>query len=70
MIEAAGFRVLLIEQVGRDGWIRKSARALANNERGPKRLSRLRSKALAALAARWTELTGQADSFRLVAEKR
>jgi 2-polyprenyl-3-methyl-5-hydroxy-6-metoxy-1,4-benzoquinol methylase len=70
MIEAAGFRVLLIEQVGRDGWIRKSARALANNERGPKRLSGLRSKALAALAARWTELTGQADSFRLVAEKR
>jgi 2-polyprenyl-3-methyl-5-hydroxy-6-metoxy-1,4-benzoquinol methylase len=70
MIEAAGFRVLLVEQVGRDGWIRKSARNLAINGRGPKRLTRLRSKPLAALVARWTELTGQADSFRLVAEKR
>ncbi len=70
MIEAAGFRVLLVEQVGRDGWIRKSARNLAINGRGPKRLTRLRSKSLAALVARWTELTGQADSLRLVAEKR
>ena len=70
MIEAAGFRVLLIEQVGRDGWIRKSARTLAINERVSKRLALLRSKALAALVARWTEITGQADSFRLLAEKR
>jgi len=70
MIEVAGFQVLLIEQVGRDGWIRKSARTLAMNERVPKRLALLRSKPLAALVARWTELTGQADSFRLVAEKR
>jgi SAM-dependent methyltransferase len=70
MVEGAGFRVLLLEQVGRDGWIRKSARALAVNERKTSRLTRLRSKALAAVVARWTELTGQADSFRLVAEKR
>jgi SAM-dependent methyltransferase len=69
MVEAAGFRVLLLEQVGRDGWIRKSARALAVNERPASRLTALRSKTLAALVARWTELTGQADTFRLVAEK-
>ena len=70
MIEAAGFRVLLIEQVGRDGWLRKSARALAASDRAPKRLTSLRSKTLATLVARWTEVTGQADTFRLVAERR
>lgn len=70
MVEDAGFRLLLLEQVGRDGWIRKSARASALNERGPRHLTWLRSKSFAALVARWTELTGQADSFRLVAEKK
>ncbi len=78
MIEAAGFRVLLLEQVGRDGWIRKSARTLALSQpkasglmplRSASGLMPLRSQALAALVARWTELTGQADTFRLVAEK-
>ena len=69
MVESAGFRVLLIEQVGRDGWIRKSARALAVNQEQASRLTLLRSKTLAAFVARWSELTGQADSFRLVAEK-
>jgi SAM-dependent methyltransferase len=65
MVEAAGFHVLSIEQVGRDGRIRKSARTatLAGQP------SVLRWKALAGLVARWTELTGQADSLRLIAEK-
>jgi SAM-dependent methyltransferase len=65
MVEAAGFRVLSIEQIGRDGRIRKSAR-IATKSGQP---SVLRWKTLAGLVARWTELTGQADSLRLIAEK-
>jgi hypothetical protein len=65
MVEAAGFRVLSIEQIGRDGRIRKSAR-IATKAGQP---SVLRWKSLAGLVARWTELTGQADSLRLIAEK-
>jgi 2-polyprenyl-3-methyl-5-hydroxy-6-metoxy-1,4-benzoquinol methylase len=69
MVEAAGFRILLVEQVGRDGWIRKSARTKCAAGAGSPWLSLLRSKPIAALAARWTELTGQADSFRMIAER-
>jgi 2-polyprenyl-3-methyl-5-hydroxy-6-metoxy-1,4-benzoquinol methylase len=65
MVEATGFRVLSIEQIGRDGRIRKSAR-IATRAQQP---SVLRWKGLAGLVARWTELTGQADSLRLIAEK-
>jgi 2-polyprenyl-3-methyl-5-hydroxy-6-metoxy-1,4-benzoquinol methylase len=65
MVEAAGFRVLSIEQIGRDGRIRKSAR-IATQAGQP---NVLRWKSLAGLVARWTELTGQADSLRLIAEK-
>jgi 2-polyprenyl-3-methyl-5-hydroxy-6-metoxy-1,4-benzoquinol methylase len=65
MVEAAGFRVLSIEQLGRDGRIRKSAR-IATQAGRP---SVLRWKSLAGVVARWTELTGQADSLRLIAEK-
>jgi 2-polyprenyl-3-methyl-5-hydroxy-6-metoxy-1,4-benzoquinol methylase len=65
MVEATGFRVLSIEQIGRDGRIRKSAR-IAIKAGQP---SLLRWKSLAGLVARWTELTGRADSLRLIAEK-
>jgi SAM-dependent methyltransferase len=65
MVEATGFRVLSLEQIGRDGRIRKSAR-IATRAHQP---SVLRWKGLASLVARWTELTGQADSLRLIAEK-
>jgi 2-polyprenyl-3-methyl-5-hydroxy-6-metoxy-1,4-benzoquinol methylase len=69
MVEASGFRILRVGQVGRDGWIRKSARQAANDPSAPRWLSLLRSKGPAALVARWTELAGQADSVRLIAEK-
>ena len=69
MVKASGFRILLVEQVGRDGWIRKSARTICAAGAGSPWLSLLRSKPIAALAARWSELTGQADSFRMIAEK-
>ena len=65
MAEAVGFRTLAIEQIGRDGRIRKSAR-IAAAAGAP---SLLRQKLLAGLVARWTELTGRADSLRLIAEK-
>jgi SAM-dependent methyltransferase len=65
IVETTGFRVLSIEQIGRDGRVRKSAR-IATRAGQP---SILRWKALAALVARWTEVTGQADSLRLMAEK-
>jgi SAM-dependent methyltransferase len=65
MAEAAGFRVLSVEQIGRDGRIRKSARIAMQAGRR----SILRWKSLAGLVARWTELTGQADCLRLIAEK-
>jgi SAM-dependent methyltransferase len=65
MVEAAGFRVLSIEQIGRDGRIRKSAR-IATEAGKP---SVLRWKGLAGLVARWTEFTGRADTMLLIAEK-
>lgn len=65
MAEAVGFRTLAIEQIGRDGRIRKSAR-IAAAAGAP---SLLRRKLPAGLVARWTELTGRADSLRLIAEK-
>ncbi|HET6323886.1 MAG TPA: class I SAM-dependent methyltransferase [Planctomycetaceae bacterium] len=65
MVEATGFRVLSIEQIGRGGRIRKSAR-MATRARRP---SVLRWNVLAGLVARWTELTTQGDSLRLIAEK-
>jgi 2-polyprenyl-3-methyl-5-hydroxy-6-metoxy-1,4-benzoquinol methylase len=65
MAEAVGFRTLKLEQIGRDGRIRKSAR-IATAAGQP---SLLRKKLIAGLVARWTELTGRADSLRLVAEK-
>jgi 2-polyprenyl-3-methyl-5-hydroxy-6-metoxy-1,4-benzoquinol methylase len=71
MVEAAGFRVLALEQVGRDGWIRKSARRRIKVQRGAGTgwLRALQWKGLAHLAAQWTELTDQADTLRLIAEK-
>jgi 2-polyprenyl-3-methyl-5-hydroxy-6-metoxy-1,4-benzoquinol methylase len=69
MVESAGLRVLSITQVGRDGWIRKSARCASQSHGGASRFRILRWKGLAGLAARWTELTGQADTVRLIAEK-
>lgn len=65
LAESVGFRVLSIEQIGRDGRVRKSAR-IATRAGRP---SLLRWKGLAGLVARWTELTGQADSLRMIAEK-
>jgi SAM-dependent methyltransferase len=69
MVEAVGFRILLVEQVGRDGWIRKTARRAASDPGTPRGLRAFRWKVPAALVARWSELTAQADSVRLVAEK-
>lgn len=69
MVQAAGFRILLIEQVGRDGWIRKSAQRAAQHGKASRRFRLFRRKGAAGLVARWTELTGQADTVRLIAEK-
>ena len=69
IVEATGFRVLSIEQVGRDGWIRKSARRAAQSRENAGRSRVLRWKWLAGPVARWTELTGQADTLRLIAER-
>jgi 2-polyprenyl-3-methyl-5-hydroxy-6-metoxy-1,4-benzoquinol methylase len=65
MADAVGFRVLSIEQIGRDGRVRKSARIAT----AAGRPSLLRRKVPAGLVARWTELTNQADSLRMIAEK-
>ena len=69
MVEASGYRVLSIEQVGRDGWIRKSAQRAVQGGEDSGRARFLRWKWLAGPVARWTELTGQADTLRLLAEK-
>jgi SAM-dependent methyltransferase len=69
MVEAVGFRVLSVDQVGRDGWIRKSARRALQSRDHAGWTRVLRWKWLASSVARWTELTGQADSLRLIAEK-
>jgi SAM-dependent methyltransferase len=69
MAESVGFRVLWIEQIGRDGRIRKSARIATHNRSSDRWARALRWKSVAGLVARWTELTGQGDSLRLIAEK-
>jgi 2-polyprenyl-3-methyl-5-hydroxy-6-metoxy-1,4-benzoquinol methylase len=69
MVESTGLRVLSIAQVGRDGFIRKSANRAVQAHWGPTRFRILRWKGLASLVARWTELTFQADTVRLIAEK-
>jgi 2-polyprenyl-3-methyl-5-hydroxy-6-metoxy-1,4-benzoquinol methylase len=69
MIEAEGFRVLSLQQLGRGSCLRKSARLAS--EAGFRRwwLRSLRRSWPSRATAHWTERTGQADVIRLIAEK-
>jgi len=69
MVEAEGFRVLSLEQMGRGSCLRKSARQAAEAGFGPWWLRNLRRNWTSRAAACLTERTGQADVIRLIAEK-
>lgn len=69
MVETEGFRVLSVQQIGRVGSLRKSARRAAQHGGCSPQLRSLRWRWCANPVTRWTEWSGQADSFRLIAEK-
>jgi SAM-dependent methyltransferase len=69
MVEAEGFRVLSLEQIGRGSCVRRSARIASEAGSGSWWLRSLRRSWPGRATARWTERTGQADVIRLVAEK-
>ena len=69
LVEAEGFRVQRIEQVGMDGWIRHSARRARAFEMGSWRLQACRFKPLAKRLARRSERANRADNLLVAAEK-
>jgi len=69
MVEAEGFRVLSLNQIGRGSCVRGSARVASEAGFGSWWLRSLRQSWPSRATARWTERTGQADVIRLVAEK-
>ncbi|MBI3461885.1 MAG: class I SAM-dependent methyltransferase, partial [Planctomycetes bacterium] len=64
-----GFRVLDIQQIGRDGWIRRSARRAVQSGFAGLWPRLCRWKPVSVAIARWTERTGRADSIHLIAER-
>lgn len=70
LLEREGFRVLLIDQIARDGWIRRSARRAVKSGRAAGWMRYCPWKPVGLQVSNWTERTGQADFIRAVAEKR
>jgi 2-polyprenyl-3-methyl-5-hydroxy-6-metoxy-1,4-benzoquinol methylase len=69
MIEAEGFRILSLEQMGRGSSVKKSARLASEAGFGPWWLRNLRRSWPSRMTASWSERTGQADVIRVIAEK-
>jgi 2-polyprenyl-3-methyl-5-hydroxy-6-metoxy-1,4-benzoquinol methylase len=69
LLAGEGFRVLEIRHIGRDGWLRRSARRAAQLGIGPRWLRACQWKPLSLRITRWTEETDQAESILAVAEK-
>ena len=64
-----GFKVHSIDQIGRGGWIKRSAKMAEKAGVGPKWLRACRYTSVAQRLARMTEKWGRADFIRAVAEK-
>lgn len=69
LLRREGFRVRRLQQIGRDGWLRKSARRARQLGLGSRCLRAFTWKPLALARSRWTERTGGADSILALAER-
>jgi|GEM_PF-167880 len=69
LLDREGFRITRLEHIGRDGWLRRSARRAAAVGRVHPVLAACRWKPAALAASRWTEWTGRAESLLVWAEK-
>jgi SAM-dependent methyltransferase len=69
LLRREGFRVCQLQQIGRDGWLRKSARRARQLGLGSRWLHAFTWKPLALARSRRTERTGRADSILALAER-
>lgn len=69
LLRHEGLRVCQLQQIGRDGWLRKSARRAQQLGLGSHSLRAFTWKPLALARSRWAERTGGADSILALAEK-
>jgi SAM-dependent methyltransferase len=64
-----GFRITRLQQIGRDGWLRRSARRSLSLGRVPAASAACRWKPAALAVSRWSEWADQAESVLVWAEK-
>jgi 2-polyprenyl-3-methyl-5-hydroxy-6-metoxy-1,4-benzoquinol methylase len=69
LLDREGFRVRQLHQIGRDGWLRKSARRARRLGVGSQWSRACAWKPIALARSRWTELTQRADSILALAER-
>jgi len=69
LLQREGFRVRRLQQIGRDGWLRKSARNARQLSLGSRWLRACTWKPAALAVSRWTERAGRADSILALAER-
>lgn len=69
LLQREGLCVRQLQQIGRDGWLRKSARRAGRLGIGPRWMPAYTWKPLALARSRWTEHAGSADSILALAER-
>ncbi len=69
LLEAEAFRIRSYGQIGRDGWLRRSARRAKEHCHRSRLAQSCRWKPLAMLVSRWSEFTSRSDSILVLAEK-
>jgi SAM-dependent methyltransferase len=69
LLQRTGFRVRSVQHIGRDGWLRKSARRARQLGVRDWWLRACSWKPAALVVSRWTEYIGRADSILVLAER-
>jgi len=69
LLSQAGFRIQSVDQIGRVGWMRRSARSFAAGQGKPKWLGACRWKTVGKFIMAQTERMNRADFIRVIAEK-
>jgi len=69
IMEREGLKVLSMEQIGRAGWLRKSVRLVTRDGRTSIGKRLCLGKRVSKSIARWSEMIGQANFIKIVAEK-
>jgi 2-polyprenyl-3-methyl-5-hydroxy-6-metoxy-1,4-benzoquinol methylase len=69
LLAAERFRIVKVQTIGRDGWLRRSARRALESGSAPRWHSACRWKPLALAWSRWTEISGQAESILVLADR-